>query len=237
MPKDMGSPLSPNTDFTGSITPHRMVGILELPDDKAEEILFNRLRHLDRVEKLSYAERGMICRQVQNYMLHEKRTDPETGEPCTFTRWVRLSSPWGYSTVFSAMRDVEALKGIPDEDVAEIPQSNFPVMIQLSTEVRKDPQVLEAAKTQRTEELVEHIREHHPDQKIEHHKLLRFQPEESAVKTIEEALGKAMERGARNRNEALEMVCVEAMMQWRFESEVESVVETLNAEEEQRPIS
>ena len=72
MPKDMGSPLSPNTDFTGSITPHRMVGILELPDDKAEEILFNRLRHLDRVEKLSYAERGMICRQVQNYMLHEQ---------------------------------------------------------------------------------------------------------------------------------------------------------------------
>ncbi len=56
--------MSPNTDFTGSITPHRMVGILELPDDKAEEILFNRLRHLDRVEKLSYAERGMICRQV-----------------------------------------------------------------------------------------------------------------------------------------------------------------------------
>ena len=46
-----------------------------------------------------------------------------------------------------------------------------------------------------------------------------------------------MERGARNRNEALEMVCVEAMMQWQFESEVESVVETLNAEEEQRPIS
>jgi hypothetical protein len=202
-----------------------MVEILGLPDDKAEEVLFNRMRHLDRVEKLSYAERGMICRQVQNYMLHEKRDDPETGQPCTFTRWVRLSSPWGYSTVFSAMRDVEALKGIPDEDVAEIPQSNFPIMIQLSTDVQQDPKVLEAAKTQRTEEFVEHIREHHPEQNIEHRKFLRFQPEESAAKKIEEALDKAIERGAHNRNEALEMVCAEAMMQWQYESEVQAVVE------------
>lgn len=211
---------SPDRDITTqSITPHRMVEILNLPDDQAEAVLFDRLRHLDRQDKLSYAERGLICRQVQNYMLHKKRDDPETGNPCTFTRWVRLSSPWSYATVHKAMRDVEALKDVPAEDVAEIPPSNFPVMLQLSTEVRNDPQVLEAAKTQHTEELVEHIRTHHPSQHIEHRKLLRFKPEESAAQKIEEALEEAERRGARNREEALEWVSGWAMDWLRFKQE------------------
>lgn len=200
---------------TQTITPHIMASVLKMTDCQAEQTLFSRLRLLDRTEKLSHAERGYICRIVKEHRLHEQRLD--NGHPCSMNRWITLACPWGHSTVFQAMKDVEDLKDIPPEHLAEIPQANFPVMKQLSTQVRSEPAVLEAAKTQQSEEFAQTIQRDYPDQHIQARKLLRFAPEESALVVIEEALRKAMELGAKNRSEALEYIALEALTQWQLD--------------------
>jgi hypothetical protein len=197
-----------------------MVAILNMPDVDAEELLYGRMRHLDRLEKLSYAEKGLICRSVESYLLHEQRTDPDTGQPCTFTRWVRLACPWSYATAFAAKRDVEALKDMSDEVIAQIPASHFPVVRQLSTSIRNDPKVIEGITTKQVDDLVDQIREDHPSQHIEHRRLMRFNPAESEAATIEEVIQMAMARGATNWNEALLVVCLEAKEQWIAEAEI-----------------
>lgn len=202
------------------ITPGRMAGILALSNVQAESALYERLRYLDRTVRLSYAEIGYISSTVQTYLLHEHRMDPKTGKPCSFTRWIRLAAPWGYSTAFAAMKDVEDLKDIPVEHLAEIPQSNFPVLKQLSTAVRAEPAVIEAAKSKSAGEFVQQIRKDHPDQHLDARKMLRVNMEESALEKVEEAIFEAMGRGASSRGEALEMLCAEALLQWRLEREI-----------------
>jgi hypothetical protein len=207
--------------------------ILSLPDEQAETALFYRLAYIDNIHKLSYAEVGNICLQVQAYMLHEQRIDPETGLPCTFSRWVHLAAPYSYSTCYAAMRDCEAMKDVPEEHLAEIPAGNFPVMRQLSTKVRADPGVLKAAKTKKTEAFVEHIRAEHPDEHIESRKTFRFHPEESAAAKIEEALNRAEKMGAHSRDEALEIVALAAMDWWEFktqELEIDRAMQSLPTE-------
>ena len=199
------------------LTPKDLKNLLSLSAEKAEAMLFDYLQKMDAAERVSYGWKGILCLQAKKHLLHEQHTDPETGKPCSWTRWVRIACPWSYSTTFAAVRDVEALDGLADEDIAQIPASNFPTMRQLSSAVRKDPEVLKTAKTKRTADLVDHIREHHPDQHIEPRKAIRFYVEESAAEKINEALDKAEERGAGSRSEALEFIAATAMQAWEAE--------------------
>ena len=206
-----------------AITPGAMVGILKFPRAEAECALFERLRYLDRTTKLAYSELGFISLTVQTYRLHEYRAD-EQGKPLSFTRWIRLAAPWGYSQCFAAMRDVEDLKDIPPEHLAEIPQSNMPILKQLSTAVRSEPAVIEAAKTQTAAEFTEKIRKDHPEQHLETRKILRFTVDESLAIKIEEAIEEAERRGATSRSEALEMICAEVWLAWQLEEEIEEAL-------------
>jgi hypothetical protein len=126
--------------------------------------------------------------------------------------------------VFSAIRDVEELKDIPDKELALIPAGNFHLVRQLSTAVRTDPKVLKAAQTQRAPELAAMIRTEYPSQHIEASKVLRFIMDESAAAKIEEALTVAEERGATSRTEALESIAAEALQTWVLEAEIEAMV-------------
>lgn len=209
-----------------AITPHRMAEILQMENIQAESHLFDRLRYLDRITKLSYAEIGFISKTVQQYLLHEHRTDQDTGKPMVFTKWLRTACPWSYAQAFAAMRDVTELADIPAEQLAEIPQANFGILKQLSTAVRAQPDVIQAAKAMPSEAFTEKIKRDFPGQKIEFNRTMRFRPQESAVTVINEALAKAMERGAANRNEALEWCMVTALEQFRYEEEIEAMEAT-----------
>jgi len=214
--------------MTDAITPDAMVSILKLSNAEAEAALFERLRYLDRTTKLAYSEIGFISITVQKYLLHEHRMDPDTGKPCSFTRWITLAAPWGYSTAFQAMRDVEELADIPPEHLAEIPQANFPILKQLSMAVRSQSEIIAAAKTQTSEQFTEQIRHNHPEQHIEIRKMLRVNMEESALAKVEEAIAEAEARGAATRGEALEMICAEALLEWRFEEEITKALQAEN---------
>jgi hypothetical protein len=190
-------------------------------DAEREKTIFSKLRAIDDQERASHAQKGILGRAVRDQMLWQYREDPETGLPCrSFTRWVRVCAPYGYSTVMGAVGDIDELKDVPEHDLTQIRSSNFPTMLQLSTATRAMPDVLEAAKHKPADAFVEHIRRNHPDQHVESKVAMKFSPESSAAKVINEALDAALERGARTRDEALEMVCVNALQDWRLEDEV-----------------
>ena len=205
--------------------PYTMNCILKLPNAEAESILFERLRYLDRTTKLAYSEIGTISLTVQRFRLHEHRYDEELKKPCSFTRWLRLAVPWSYATAFAAMKDIEELADIPAAHLAEIPQSNFPILRQLSTAVRAEPQVIEAAKNKSADEFIGQIRHDHPEQMIERLTYIKFRPTETQLAEIEEALTMAMIQGATNRTEALWAVCIEASRQWKLEDEISRLAE------------
>jgi hypothetical protein len=169
----------------------------------SEPDLFRRMRTLDDTDKFSYAEKGKICLDIKNTLDYRNRINPDTGQPCSLSQWIRLAAPWSYQTCFSAMRDLESLSDIPMEHLAKVPQVNFPILKQLSTAVRAQPSVLSAAKTQRVDQFIEKIKRDHPDQHLEARKTLRFVADESQAAEIEEAITLAMEHGAMNRTEAL----------------------------------
>ena len=107
------------------------------------------------------------------------------------------------------MRDLETLSDMSPEELSRIPESNFPILKQLSTKVRSDPAVIQAAQTQRADQLIEQIKRDHPDQHIESRKVLRFPASESQAAEIEEAITLAIENGAMNRTEALWAICLD----------------------------
>lgn len=190
-----------------------------LADCEAEKAIFHRMGIIDESMRISYAAQGLMAREVKHRSLWKLRTDPITGLPChSWTRYLQCACPYSYSTVHAALSDIEALADIPAADLAEIPQSNFTTMRQLSTSVRAEPEILQAAKTQKGEEFVETVRKAHPGQALEHRKSLRFKPTESAVAIIEEAIAMAMERGAGTRDDALEMVAANTLENWRNEA-------------------
>lgn len=196
-----------------------------MTDDQLESRYFEELTNIDHAEKHNYARIGIVCREVKNRLLWQKRIDPDTKEPFkSLTRWIKAACPWSYTTANAALRDVEELNDIPDEHLKEIPSSNFPVLKQLSTATRSEDDIIQGAKTKHTDDFVEQIRDAHPEQHLESKKLMRFMPEESAVVKIEEALEMAKKHGAHNRNDALELIAQTAVEQWQLEEEVEEIV-------------
>jgi hypothetical protein len=179
-------------------------------DAAGEAQLFARMQSIDREEMLSYSERGHIGLVVRENRLHLHRISPETGEPCTWTEWVRLCSPWSYSTCFEAVRDIEALSDIPKEELAQIPKGNIQTLTKISTGLRSQPAVLEAAKTQRPKAFIEHIKRNHGDQHIEQSHVLSFTVNESEALVIEEVLKSEMKKdGTLSRTGALVSVFTE----------------------------
>lgn len=212
---------TPNMECTKSpITPEKMADVLGLADDECEYIFFHRLQNIAATWECGYSEVGLICRHVDAYMLWEQRIDPETNEPCaSMSRWIHVACPRSFATVYAAMRDVEELKDIPEEHLAEVRACNIPTMKQLSTNVRNDPEVLAVAKSGGSEDLVNHVNEHHPEQHVERHKMLRLALEESLAEKWKEAVKRAMQYGAHSEKEALELILIACEDWWNFKEE------------------
>jgi hypothetical protein len=164
---------------------------------------FAELSQMDRSEKVSYARKGQICLEIMKSLKHRERIDPETGEACSLASWIRLAAPWSYTTCFAAMRDCETLSDLPAEELASIPQSNIAVLKQLSTAVRTQPAVIQAAQTKRSDDFIEQIKKDFPLQHLETRTTLRFVADQTQEYEIEKAISKALERGAMSRTEAL----------------------------------
>ena len=181
---------------------------MKIPNTEPE--IFARLNDYDEQERLRYAEVGLMVLTVEQGELWKLRTDPQTDYPCrSLNRWIQIACPYAHSTVYAALRDVKELQDVPTADLAQISQSNMRTMRQLSTKVRNDPKVLEAAKTGRTDALVSLVKANFPQQHLEVETVFRVPLNETQMADVEAAIAKAMNRGCASRSEALWMVAID----------------------------
>lgn len=210
--------------------------VIALPDEKAAPALNERMAVLDQVHRIherSFAERGIIAREFERRKLWQYLVDPHTNEVfSSFSAWMACPDYIGCRRVnFEAKRDIESMPEIPAEQLREIPKSNIKVLRQLSSHVRAEPEVLEAAKSLPQNEFLKKIEADHADQHLEVRRLLRFSPGRSGSKIVEEAIRWALDHDiAGTRDEALVRMAETALKDWELDAELEQMTEEEKAE-------
>lgn len=185
---------------------------IALPDSEAAVLIANHLLAWDTAQRVAYAQVGLMVLEVERRLLW-RHYATEDGLPCTsFNHFLRVCCPFAYATAYAAKRDCEALPDVDAADLAQVAQSNFVTLKQLSTAVRRDPAVLEAA---RRPGLDKYIAEKHPGQHIEPRGSLRFAPTANQREDIEQALKHAKHGEDISATEALWRICAEYMQTYQ----------------------
>jgi hypothetical protein len=193
-----------------------------MTDAEREQLIFTRVRSLDEAVKVSYAEIGLACQEVEDGELWKHR--------CTsFSEWVKLACPWGWTKAWAAKADVKELRDIPIRDLAKIPQSNFDTLKKLPRAARGTADVITAAKTLHSDHFTQAMQTAYPDLHLERRTSMKFTPDETQSACIEDALKYAQLHGARNQTEALMMVAIAALDWWRMKEEELAVDRALRA--------
>lgn len=197
-----------------------------LPDPEAAEALNSRMGILDQIHRIherSYAERGIIAREFERRHLWSHLIDPETGQAFpNWTAWMSCDNFMGCRrTNFESYGDIKRLAEVPQAKLIDVPKGNIKLLTQLSTAVRSQPDVLEAARTMPREAFEEKVEKEHPTQHIEARRPLRFSPDRSGARVIEEAIAWALEHDiAGSRDEALVRMAEQALHEWQLEQEL-----------------
>jgi hypothetical protein len=181
---------------------------------EAEAMIFNRIQAIVGTLELGFAEVGILGCYVESSGIWKERVDPATGQPCTSAnQWLMLAAGRSRSSCFDATAKVKVLlaENISAEDIAQIPASNFKPLMKCSSAVRKDPEVLKAA---RTDKLVEHVQTAHPTQALEPEKVFRVTLDASAHAKVEATMQKVMEMEGWSRSEALEGIMADVREEW-----------------------
>ena len=198
--------------------------------DEAAAIALNRrmsiLDEISRIHERSFVERGIIIREFERRQLWKHLIDPETDQPFpNLTAWLSCDKFLGCRRAnFEAKRTLAMLEDVPPAKLIDIPKGNLHTLTQLSTAVRNDPDVLEAARTMPREAFEEKVEKEHPNQHVQVHRALSFRPDRSGAKIIEEAIAWALEKDiAGTREEALVRACETALHQWELEQELKEM--------------
>lgn len=203
--------------------------LLTLPDVEAAETLNRRICILDEVARVyerSFGERAIIIRCFEERKLWRYLIDPNTNQPFPhLTAWLSCNSFLGCRrTNFEAMRTSHMLSDVPSDKLIDIPKSNLHMLASLSTEVRNDPEVLEAAKRLARDKFEEKLQKDHPNQHIESRKPLRFSPGRTGARIVEDGIAMAISMGyASTRDEALVRAFETAVHEWELELELASM--------------
>src|SRR6185312_4812891 len=202
--------------------------LLGLPDPEAAKALNERMLVFEHVQRYSFVERGMIIKAFESRSLWKHLTDPDTQQPFScLTAWLSCSDFLGCRrTNFAAKKALTNLADVPPEKLLDIPATNIHVLTQLSTQVRNDPRVLEAARTLPLSKFEEKIEKDHPTQHFEARGPMRFNLGRSWARTVEETISYALEHDiAGTREEALLRMAETALHEWELDEELRNMPE------------
>ena len=153
--------------------------LIALPDPEAAVELDARMdawTTIDKLHERSFVERGIIIREFERRQLWKHLTDPETGHSFpNLTAWLSCENFLGCRrTNFEAKRTLAMLEDVPPAKLIDIPKGNLHTLTQLSTAVRNQPDVLEAARTMPREAFEEKVeKELYKESKTTRHDLGR----------------------------------------------------------------
>lgn len=203
--------------------------LLYLPDAEAAEALNARMGALNMIHRIharSYSERGVIALEFERRHLWKHLMSPETGEPFpNFSAWMSCADFLGCRRVnFESLRDIKILDDIPEEKLIDLPKGTIKFLTQLSTSIRTDDAVLEAARTMKADEFADKIEAEHPFQHVEARKPMRFSFGRSQRQTIDKWITWALEHDvAGSREEAIERACETALNDARLDEELRTM--------------
>jgi len=121
------------------------------------------LESIDRVEDRSFIWRGIVLREIERRELWK---DDKDALYTSMNDWIHRAPGKSARDRYAALAAVEALKEIPLQDLSQIPRCNVETLQKMSSSVRVQPEVLEAAKGSE-DAFVAHVQAHHPDQHIQ----------------------------------------------------------------------
>lgn len=202
--------------------------LIALPDPEAAERLTERImawNMVDELHKHSYVERGLIAVQFETKKLWQYTIDPETGEHFpNFSAWMSCPEILGCRrTNFEAKKDLLLLSDVPTAKLIDVPKENIKVLTQLSTAVRNDPGILEAAKGP-ADKFLEKVEKEQPLQHIESRRPLLLKPGRSDRKAIDLWVEYAIQHDlAGNLTEAIVRACETALYQAQLDEELKSM--------------
>lgn len=199
---------TPQRRTSERITPELIEQYRTWTPEAAAQVYDRRLRVIEEGYSLTFTEIGMIMLEAEARELW-KYTDKTDGtKPSSLFDWVHDAMPVSHGTAFDAKKAAEVLKGIPVEERAQIPRGNLMTMVGLSTKVAESSEVRKAATRLKPKDFREMIERDYPEQHVEALKPMRFNPQRSARKVIDEALEMAMVlEETESRDEALEKIC------------------------------
>lgn len=204
--------------------------LLQLADPEAAESLnqwMGALKRVEEVYEVSYGQRLVIIRHFEERSLWRHLIDPDTDLAFpNLTAWLSSGFVGCRRVNMEAHRDAQALSDLPSGKLIYVPKGSVKVLKLLSTSVRNDPEVLEAARTMKPEEFEAKVERDHPMQHIESRRAVRFSLGRSQAKTVEKWIAYALEHDvAGSREEAIERACEVAMHDAELNEELRSMPE------------
>ena len=169
----------------------------------------SRVREIDQTVRESWSELAAISIRVRDKRLWKLLP----GKYHSFDDWLMDAAPCCRATVYKGMGVLSVLaKDVAAEDIAQLEIGNAILLAQVSPSVRRDPEVLEAAKSGRhSKTLRETIKRKHPSQLIENVVERKFKFTESQAAIVEEAIEahRTMNNPSTSSEEIIEMLCAE----------------------------
>lgn len=185
--------------------------IRSMGSQDAANTLDSLMRTLDGIAKRGFAARGMCLLLMEERELWKDLIDPDTKEPYrSLNSWILLAAPYSHGSCHDALRTIKELREMPIEDLLVIPRANLQRLKELSTSVRKEPAVIEAAKTLSEDQFVDLIQMDYPQQHLDKpvRPTLRVTP---AVEAALDLVGTLM--GIADRQGQLDGLCVDFVLE------------------------
>lgn len=199
--------------------------VAALSDEDAAITLTGRVRQIDAILRTSFLELGLICQIVEGRKLWSLVQTLDRQPVRSFNHWLEECAPYSRSHCYAAKKIAgELSRDIPPETMIGIDETNARLLASISSDVRRDPEVIEAAKNLSGNEFAAKMAEEQPNQHIENRRMIRFNPVASAAEQIEMALKMAQLHGAETREAALEMICAMAVQEWQMEDSMAEAV-------------
>ena len=168
------------------------------------ERLTAELHSLDQAFRNGYIRAGMICMEMRDRELWREL------DYHSFNDWLIHSAPYSRAHCYAAMKDIEELSEIGQQDLLAIDTRNIPILKKLSTAVRSDPTVLRAASEMPQDAFAGYLATNHPQQHVSATQRVTWNLEADVVRLIQEAIDVAMIRqGCTTREEAIEAICAD----------------------------
>jgi hypothetical protein len=188
-----------------------VLALRAMPDEQAALRVDSLIRGLEAQWKMSFAQRGYLMLECEERELWKHLFDSSGNPYGSFGQWICDAAPFSRADCYQALRTVKDLPDVPRHELEQIPRCNLMELRKLSTAVRAQPEVIEAAKTMPQKSFIGRLQAGFPEQHLEQTRSMTFRFTESQHAVVEQALEFALRADGGTREQVVEGWAVSSM--------------------------